>query len=406
MASHAKTLDPNEDYRFEDRGPKLRNTAAGVGLAFLALTVVLGFIKSDSMARFYNAYLIAVVFFTSIALGALFFVILQHLVRAEWSVTVRRTAELLTSAFPVLAILMLAGIVAPLLGGSARLYSWNASHLPHGLHSKTGWLNAPFFAIRIVIYFGLWILISNYFSKRSMEQDKSGDADISDRLRVAAGPSIVVYAFSVALFGFDVLMSLSPFWFSTMFGVYFFAGCAVSIMAVLSVLPQLLQRWGKLKTSVTVEHYHDTGKLLFAFLFFWSYIAFSQFMLIWYGNMPEETTWYQYRMFTSWEWISWLLLFGHFAFPFLCLLSRWTKRKLHYLTFFSIWILVMHWVDLYWVIVPEHDRTGINLSPMDITALVAVGGLFVAAVAHKAASSNLLAVKDPKLGASLAFENY
>ncbi len=406
MASHAKTLDPNEDFSFEDRGPKLRNTAAIVGLAFLVITVGIGFANGDSMRRFFNAYLIAMVFFISIACGALFFVVLQHLVKAEWSVTVRRTAEILTATFPVLGVLFLAGIVAPMLLGNDQLYSWTKDNLPHGLHSKQGWLNEPFFAVRIVIYFGYWILISNYFAGKSIKQDSSGDPKISDKLRVVSAPAIIGYAFSVAFFAFDVLMSLDPFWFSTMFGVYFFAGCAMAIMAVLSTLPQLLQKWGKIKTSVNVEHYHDTGKLMFAFVFFWSYVAFSQFMLIWYANMPEETTWFQHRMFTSWKFVSILLLVGHFAFPFLCLLSRWTKRKLHLLTFFSIWMLVMHWVDLYWLVVPEYNKGGISFNIMDITAMLAIGGLFVAAAAHKATTTNLVPIKDPKLGNCLAFENY
>lgn len=410
MASHKKTLSKNEDYRFDDRGPKLRNMAAVAGGGFLSLTVLLGLLNKDSMARFFNSYLVALMFFMSIALGALFFVILQHLVRAQWSVTVRRVAELLTYSFPVLGVLMLGGIVAPMLLGNDALYPWSKSNLPHGLHSKQGYLNETFFALRVVIYFTYLILVSRYFAGRSIAQDESGDEAISERLRVVSAPAIIGFAFVVAFIGFDLLMSLDPFWFSTMFGVYFFAGCAMSIMAVLSVLPQLLQRWGKIKTAVNVEHYHDTGKLMFAFVFFWSYVAFSQFMLIWYANMPEETTWYQHRMFTSWKYVSILLLVGHFAFPFLCLLSRWTKRKLHYLTFFSIWMLAMQYVDLYWLVLPEAHKSGINFGAlgllMDVAALIGIGGLFIAAVAHKATTTNLLPIKDPKLGEALAFENY
>jgi len=406
MASHAKTLDPNEDYRLDERGPKIRNTAAIVGLAFLVITVGIGFAKGDSMARFFNAYLIAVLFFCSIAIGALFFVLIQHLVKARWSVVMRRVAEILTGAFPVLGVLMIGGIVAPMLLGNDQLYPWSKDNLPHGLEAKAGWLNETAFAIRMVVYFVYWTLISNYFFNQSVKQDTSGDPKISEKLRIASAPAIIFYAFCTAFFAFDTLMSLDPFWFSTMFGVYFWAGCAMSIMAVLSLLPQLLQKWGKLKTAVNVEHYHDTGKLMFAFLFFWGYVAFSQFMLIWYANMPEETTYFQHRMFTSWKWVSWGLVFLHFAFPFMCLLSRWSKRKLKLLTFFSLWLLFWHWVDLWWLVVPQHDKTGINFSPMDITAMIAVGGLFIAAVAHRATNTNLVPLKDPALGDALAFENY
>jgi len=351
---------------------------------------------------------VALTFFLSISVGALFFVMLQHLTRSVWSVVVRRIAEVLSATFPILGVLFLAGLVLPMVAGNDSLFLWSteAAKHDHLIHGKAGWLNVPFFAIRIVIYFVAWTMLSRYFFKKSLEQDESGDSEISERLRVMAAPGLIIFAFATAFAAFDLLMSLDPHWFSTMFGVYFFAGSAISIMAMLALVPMFLQSRGLLKSSITVEHYHDVGKLLFAFVFFWGYIAFSQFMLIWYADLPEETIWYRHRMFTSWKWLSLVLVFGHFCFPFVGLLTRWTKRRLNLLAGFAIWMLVMHYFDLYWQIMPEYDKSGFVFGLTDITAFIGVGGLFLAAAARVASGVGLVAAGDPRLGESLTFENY
>lgn len=406
-ADHKAELHPKEKIQMGDLSSRIFRGGLGVGIPLLAITVILGLTKGDHMNRFFHSYLVGLTYFLSIALGALFFVVLQHLVRARWSVVVRRIAEILTAPFVLLLVLAL-GIVVPMFLGSAGPYHhWvHAAADDHILHAKAGWLNVPFFGFRILFYFGVWILMSRYFSGKSVEQDKSGDPAISERLRVASAPSIIVFALTLCFAAFDLLMSLEPHWFSTMFGVYYFAGSALGIFATLSLVSMALQRAGKLEHSVSTEHYHDLGKLLFAFIFFWSYIAFSQFMLIWYANIPEETVWFQSRMFTDWKYVSYVLLFGHCVFPFLCMLSRWTKRWLKLLAFFSVWMLIMHFVDLFWLVMPAYSPTGISFDIMDITAWLGVGGLFVAAAARAASKVNLIPVKDPALGDSLRFENF
>ncbi len=407
MSSANKTLDPKENVRLGAIGPKLVKLGAIVGVVGLGATAAIGAAIGDDMRRFFFAYLLALTFFISISSGALFFVAIHHLVRAKWSVAVRRIAELLGQGFPLLGVLLL-GIAIPTLLGYQGLYEWTDPHVAHHdhlIHGKTGWLNPTFFAIRLVIYAAIWIGLSRYFFKKSVAQDAGGKEELSESMRIASAPALLGYAIVTAFSSFDLLMSLEPRWFSTMFPVYFFAGCAVSIYAVLALVPMWLQKRGILASSITTEHYHDVGKLLFAFIFFWGYIAFSQFMLIWYANIPEETFWFKYRMFGSWQGVTIALLFVHFVIPFPLLMSRHTKRRRASLALFAIWALVAHWLDLFWLVMPEYSDASVSFHIIDLVALIGVGGLFLAAVARAARPVSLIPVNDPRLGESLAFEN-
>jgi hypothetical protein len=421
-AHHKKELPADEKVKIGKLGGKVVLGGLGIGVPALALCVILGLTSGDSMRRWFHSYLLGITYFTSFAAGAMFFVIIHHLVKAKWSITTRRIAELLTRAFPLLGLLTLAGILLPVLLGNESFYVWTA-HSPeqwaklgqpeawyHHVHHKSGYLNPLFFSVRVLIYFGIFTGLSQFFFKNSVKHDESADPKLIDKMRKVSGPAIILYAFTTALFGFDMLMTLMPTWYSTMFGVYFWAGCAISIYALLSLVTRGLQGAGKIKTAVTVEHYHDLGKMLFAMIFFWGYVSFSQFMLIWYADIPEETSWFWKRMFTNWEYLGWTMVFLHFAFPFVSLLSRWTKRKLHLLTTFAAYMLFMHLLDLYWIIMPEYYAKGYELSgkalAMDITAVLGIGGLFFAAVGMSAKKTNLIPVKDPDLGDSLAHENF
>ncbi len=408
MSSENGTLHKDEKTTL---GGQVVVIAAGIGIVFLIISAVLGSMQGDGMRRFMFSYLVAFAFFLSIALGALWTVILEHLVGAHWSIVVRRIAELITATFPMLAALSLV-ILIPLLFGSEVLYFWTTAAADHDhlVHAKLGYLNPTFFSIRLVGYFTFWILVSRHFFKKSLEQDKSGDIAISKVLRRHAGPSMIAFAFTTAFGSFDLLMSLYPAWYSTMFGVYFFAGCIIAIYATLSLTAMVLQRSGRLVHSITVEHYHDLGKMLFAFVFFWGYVAFSQFMLIWYADLPEETIWFRNRIYGHWSGLSLVILFGHFIIPFVILMSRWSKRILPLLAALSTWMLVMHYGDLFWIVMPEYanaefpDHTWFML--MDVTIVLGIGGLVVAAAANAARGRQLIPIKSPLLGKSLNFENY
>ncbi len=407
-AAHDAELHPNEDIKMGPLSMRVQWIAWPLGFALLGLTVFLGSAHGDHFHRFFSSYLVALTTVLAIPLGGMFFVILQPLTRSRWSPVVRRVVEIINTALFPLFLLALGGIVIPMLMGSAGPYHhWvDAPATDHLVHEKHAWLNVPFFCARIVGYFLVWIGITTYFRRKSVQQDESGDHAISEHLRVVSAPCMIIYALTVCFAAFDLLMSVDPHWFSTIFGVYYFAGCAMSIFAALALVLMFLQRSGKLVHSVTTEHYHDIGKLMFAFVFFWSYIAFSQFMLIWYANIPEETVWYQPRMFTSWADLSYVLLLGHFVVPFFFLLSRWTKRYRAPLALFAGWLLIMQFADMFWLVMPELTPEGASFAFMDVTAVLGVLFVCIAWVAASARKYNLVPVKDPLLGVSLGFENY
>jgi len=231
---------------------------------------------------------------------------------------------------PCLAVLFLP-IFVPLLLEKSSLYVWADPSVvadDEALHQKVAYyLNPGFFAVRAVLYFVVWIGLARFFLRRSITQDESGDPALTQRMERGSPAALLLFALTVTFASFDWLMSLEPKWFSTIFGVYYFSGAAVGFLAAIILLVMLLQATGRLTSSVTVEHYHDLGKLLFGFVVFWGYIAFSQYMLIWYANIPEESVWYLARQQGSWKWVSLVLLFGHLLIPFFGLLPREAKRR-------------------------------------------------------------------------------
>jgi len=222
-------------------------------------------------------------------------------------------------------------------------------------------------------------------------------------MRVVAGPAMIVLALSLTFLAVDLVMSLDATWFSTIFGVYYFASCVLCANATLILSTRWLQSKGRLQ-SVGVDHYHDVGKLMFAFTVFWAYIGFSQFMLIWYANIPEETFWYKRRFADGWDTIAWALLFCHFVIPFFGMLSRHVKRNKKLISFWAVWVIGVVYLDMYWLVLPELDG-GSSFGPVDILCLVGVLSAVVASTAFRARNVNLIPVKDPRLERSLAFEN-
>jgi hypothetical protein len=371
------------------------------GLAALGIVAsVVGMLVDRHQFGF--SYLVAFLFGLTMALGCLFFVMIQHLARAGWSVAIRRMAEVAAGTLPLFVVLFL-----PVLRTLGDLYPWSTAAMDgdHLVQHKEGFLNIPFFVVRAAVYFGVWILIARYFLNTSIAQDTSRDPMLTVRMQRRAAPAMILFAFTLTFMSFDWLMSMQPHWYSTIFGVYIFAGAAIAGFAFLTVTGMGLRTTGQLRNTIRVDHYQDLGRLLFAFSVFWTYIAFSQFFLIWYGNMPEETIFYVDRIQGSWRFGGLMLAVGHFAVPFVLLMSRWTKRRPGFVTGMAGWMLFIHYWDIYWLVMPNLNPEGIRVHWMDASALAAVVGLFVTVFLRNLERHALVPAGDPRLSESLALEH-
>jgi hypothetical protein len=392
-----------EPRRLERRGGRWMALAAVVAVIGIGGSLIMAARLEGGMDYLLETYLVSFALFLGLSLGALFFVMLQHVTRAGWSVVVRRIAESLATNVWLMAVLAI-----PIVLGMGRLYHWAhagaAEHDPL-IAAKSGFLNPGFFTVRIVVYFLIWSLLAWFFYRTSTAQDVTGDPALSRRMEVFAAPGIVLFALSLNFAAFDLLMSLDPHWFSTIYGVYYFSASVLVFFAVMPKIMVWLQVQGLLKRAVTVEHYHDIGKFLFAFTVFWAYIAFSQYMLIWYGNIPEETHWFLKRQTGDWVWVSLALLFGHFVLPFLLLISRRVKRRRIPLAVIGVFVAIMCWVDMYWLVIPEFSPGVARFGLLDVLVALGVAGLYSTVLVWRFAQASLVPEKDPRLVESLAFEN-
>jgi hypothetical protein len=299
------------------------------------------------------------------------------------------------------------GLAIPTLAGTGVLYEWARPEAAqdHLLQGKLGYLNNTWFLIRSALVIGLWSLFALKLYSVSRRQDETGSLDETRRAKAWSAPGVFVLFITASVAGFDWVMSLDPHWYSTMFGVYFLAGGGLGFMATLIAITLGLRSAGYLRESVTEEHYHDLGKWLFALTVFWAYISFSQYMLIWYGNLPEEGVWYARRLTGSWSFFRPLFVFGHFFVPFFFLLPRASKRNLKMLGFFSGWMLLMHYADIYWQVMPVLHKQGFAPSWMDLAALVAVVSTYGLAFWSGLRRRPLVPVGDPRLNQCLGFHN-
>ena len=412
----------------------LRNAAIALAVIGLGAGAAIGYTGAlgTSPAHFWRAYLVAYLFGLTMCLGGLFFVLIQYLTRAGWSVAVRRPAEALASNLRWYWLLFIPFAILWFTGKGNLLWIWADLESLKAINEfdytvvkkKVAFLNPTFFWIRAGIYFAAWAFLAWFFVGNSRAQDSTGDIRATERMQKWSGPAIILFGLTTTFASFDWIMSLSPVWFSTMFGVYFFCGCATAGFAGMILFTVRLQSMGVMKGLVSAEHFQDMGKLLFAFgMVFWAYIAFSQYMLIWYANIPEETGWFLARQVGGWAPLSFALLFGHFVLPFVGLISKWPKRYPMILAAGAVWMLCFHYVDLYWLIVPEipHDLSSMTTyrefsekyadtatnfgNPVNF--LLAIGALAAVAAGTITALSraSLVPTKDPRLGESLRFEN-
>jgi hypothetical protein len=382
------------DRRLWRRG---RNALAAIALAGWGACAVA--LRLDPV-RFHASYLVAYAFFLTLVLGALFFVMLQHITGSAWSVTMRRVAENVMVAVPLGAALFL-----PVAFGLPSLYPWarpEAVAADPILQGRVAFLNPHFFYLRAGLYFVLWSLWALRLYRNSVRGTGLAAAQSSHRW---SAPGMLMLTATVALASFDWLMSLDPHWYSTMFGVYVYSGAALGFVAALVLILLALRRADVLRYSVNHEHYHDLGKWLFGLTSFWAYIAFSQYMLIWYANLPEETSWFRDRLAGSWHAVSALLVVGHFLVPFFVLVSRAAKRRLGLLGAAAAWVLLMQYTDLYWIVMPVFSKRGVTPHWIDLAALAAVGATFALAFWSLLGRHPLAPVNDIRFETSLEFTN-
>ena len=407
MSDHnGHTVELEEPGTLNDVAGSLTNSAMIVGAVGLGVAGLVA-ITTDSWDRFFFSYLHNFCFVLSITLGAMFFVLIQHLTRAGWSAVVRRLAEIMTTGFTPVAVLFLP-ILLLVLAGDDILYLWNNAEVAATdplIKHKVIYLNSTWFAIRAVIYFGFWILCCRFYMAVSTKQDETGDPALTLKMEWYSPVSMILFALTLSFASIDWIMSLDPRWFSTIIGVYFFANCVVAFFSALTIFISLLNSKGVLTKSINTEHRHDIGKLLFGFNCFWAYIAFSQYMLYWYANIPEETVWFARRQENGWEVVSMILILGHFVIPFVGLMSRHVKRNSKQLLFWACFLLTMCWIDLYWLIMPEVSPQSAALGFIDLACLFGISGLFVFGILKVAGQQWLIAKRDPRMPESLSFQN-
>ncbi len=366
-----------------------------LGLLLLGLSFLI-----DSERTLVN-YNIMFAFMVSIVIGNLFWFAIEYLSGAVWSTVMRRVSEIFISFTP---ILFLMGIVVLL--NTHSIFHWaheDAVQNDKLLQWKSPYLNTTFFYIRYVIYFIVWMIFGFLVLRNSLKQDSTKNQFLTYSNSKLSALFIPFFAITLTFFSIDFLMSTEPHWFSTIFGVYYFSGTALSSMAALTFVIVLLHEKGYFGNLLKSDHFYNLGALLFAFVNFWAYIAFSQFLLIWYANLPEETFWMIHRWQNGWEVFSFILIFGHFLIPYFALLSQQSKSNLKRLKIMSIWILIMHYIDIYWLVMPSINKE-LTFGWIEISFLIFVIGLMSTLfVIRYRRLKNLIPVGDPKLKRSLEF---
>ena len=387
-------------YRLTDAG-KWGQIALVIGIVCLAASVAGAFADAH---RFWYAYLTAFTFWFTIAMGGLFFTMLHHLVNATWSVVVRRLSENVMAVLPFMLIFFI-----PLIFALGQLYHWSHPEVvatDEILQHKQIYLNSTFFVIRAAIYFLIWTLLAWRLQKLSYEEDSGNAEPLLKRARRISALGMVLFALTITFASFDWLMSLEAHWYSSIYGAYVYSGATLGFLTFLSLVVIWLTRQGVLAESITVEHRHDLAKLTFAFVIFWAYMAFSQYFLIWYANLPEETIWFQHRWEGSWKILSLMIVFGHFAIPFLWMIPRATKRSFTSFGLVCTWLLAMHYIDIYWLVMPSWTGSAWSVSWMDLTTMLGIGGVFFWYFWLRTARRPLVPVGDPRLEASKEFVNF
>src|ERR1017187_6113523 len=380
----------------QDDLKRWRSVALAVGIAGAGLCAI-GFFTSPF--QFYRSYLWSYLFIVGVSVGSLAWLMLQYLTGGAWGVVIRRPCEAAARTLPLVALMFV-----PIVIGIPNLYPWSHAKVVAAdeiLRHKQVYLNVPFFLTRAAIYFAGWILLSWLFNRWSGREDREGSARVHGQMAALAGPGLIFWGFSVTFMAVDWVLSLDPHWFSTIFGMLFMVGQALSSMAFLIALMVLLSRRPPMSEVLTPRHLHDLGKFLLALVMVWAYFSFSQFLIIWAGNLPEEIPWFLERLRGGWQYVALALVAGHFALPFALLLSRDLKRNFKLLAGIAIFVLLMRLVDLYWLVAPDFTKGPFSPSWMDVAAPAGVVGLWLAYFLTQLEKRPLMPLHDPQLQEAL-----
>jgi len=375
---------------------RLSTRALIVGVVFTVLLIIGALIDRK---QFFQAYLVGFIFWAGITVGSLALLMLQHLTGGTWGLVIRRVLEAATRTLPLIIILFV-----PIILGIKQLYPWTNAALMNttpALQQKVKYLNPSFFLIRAAIYFAFWSLLALLLNWLSLEQDRTADKNIRKRLQIVSGPGLGLLIISITFTSVDWVMSLEPAWFSTIFGLLFVASWSLSALAFTIIVMSWLHKREPMIRVAQPAHFHDWGNLLLTLIMLWTYFAFSQYLIIWSGNLPEETTWYVARKHGGWGVIAIAIVILQFAFPFLVLLSRAAKRSSERLAWLAVLILLMRFVDAVWLIEPAFNQEQFHLSWMDAVAPIAMGGLWLAAFSWQLEKRALVPINDPQLEQAL-----
>jgi hypothetical protein len=362
--------------------------------AFIAAAIgILGCVAGVMVdrERFFASYLFAFIFWSSLSLGFLGITMLHHMTSGRWSFLIQRISEAGMRVVPVVALLFV-----PLLFGLGNLYPWVKHAAEPAIASRAAYLNVPFFIVRTVLYFIIWTGMAYLLTRWSRRQDASGDPRLTRSLRLLSAPGLIVYVFSVTFAATDWTMSLQPEWFSTIYGMLAVVGQVLAGLALAAVVLRMLAASGPLADVVAPRALNDLGNMILAFVVLWAYMSFSQFLIMWAGNLPEEIPWYLHRLGTGWRTVGLLLIIFHFGVPFFLLLIRNNKRSLRALAVIAVGILVMRIVDAYWIVMPGAVPSGATVNWTDFAAFLAVGGIWVASFVWQIREVPLLPLHDPR----------
>lgn len=382
-----------------ERGQRIAFSCGAAGIVLCLLFAL------RSREQFFHSYLFAIVFWLMIPLGCAGILMMHHLTGGWWGYPVRRLLEAGSRTFAVMALLFV-----PLFFGLSHLYPWarpeevNADAI---LQYKRPYMNPGFFTVRAVIYFAIWLLVAFLLNRWSKEQDRTANPALAGRMEAMSGPGLILWGFGITYSSVDWVMSIESHWFSTIYGMLFMVIAALTALCFVVLVLRILSDSQPLKDCVTPSQYNDLGNLVLAFVMLWAYLSFSQFLIIWQGNLKDEIPWYRTRAFGGWGGIAVVLIVLHFAVPFILLLQRPVKRRLRVLSKLAAAVIFLSMIDMYWIITPgfQSEQDGPHFHPLDFLAIVGVGGLWIGAFLWQLKKLPLLPEHDPRFEGALEHEH-